>query len=233
VRPTANKQEFSRCRDNLMGLLRIRLERYRTTTMRYERHLARNCSVMRDSEGADGFVRFVECETHSCGQLSQPWIRVPGCFRKARRQRANTPSKGVQLKPRKANAQLGGNLGRKAERKRTLRSQSCGFCLAKPQGGWVDVLVQRARHTQNWQPIAAVTVNPERESVIDAVVLEGYAIPPARPPARFGEVTCSSTCSPARVAVFTSASRLNWSILPFRSALSRGCVRPKRAAARP
>jgi hypothetical protein len=39
VRPTANKQEFSRCRDNLMGLLRIRLKRYRTTTMRYEVYL--------------------------------------------------------------------------------------------------------------------------------------------------------------------------------------------------
>jgi putative transposase len=29
-----------------------------------------------------------------------------------------------------------------------------------------------ARHTRNWQPIAAVTLNPEKESVVNAAVLE-------------------------------------------------------------
>src|SRR5438309_7007936 len=44
-------------------------------------------------------------------------------------------------------------------------------------------------------------------------------------------LTTSRTFMPARLAMFTSASRLNWPIFPLSSALRRGCVRPSAFAA--
>ena len=42
-----------------------------------------------------------------------------------------------------------------------------------------------------------------------SVVIQRYVAAAARPLARLADVTRNSTCNPARVAVFTSASRLN------------------------
>src|SRR6266850_6969459 len=44
-------------------------------------------------------------------------------------------------------------------------------------------------------------------------------------------LTTSRTFRPARLAMFTSASRLNWPIFPLSRAFKRGCVKPRVFAA--
>jgi hypothetical protein len=80
------------------------------------------------------------------------------------------------------------------------------FILDLPSGlGIVDPIQHRC-HGQT-------TIN-------DSCRRQGDAHPfaAARSLTRFGVVTSRSTCRPARVAAFTSASKLNWSTLPLSNA---------------